>query len=798
MVKWLLDKSIVRKFIFYILSFFVVAGTAFIIIYGIQGYDSAIRQINKKVINIAELASTALATPLWNIDEPSIKGVINAIKLDEDIIAIHVLGSGDLVSSYQDERFKETFDQLKLKKGMLYQEIGICKKGRCGVTLEEDSDEGESNEQIGQVQMIASTERVDREITQSILMLLASVSFVGGMLSLIIWALARKIIQHPIKELIVSANALAEGHLNHEINVSRPDELGSLARDFAEMRDSIREKIKVIEEYSRDLEKKVDERTSQLRAKTNDILSILKNIPEGVLTVLEGNTVHHEYSAYLETILGTSDISGQDVVSLLFSQLGSDSRSGLGAALDSILGQNVMFFEANSHFLVREIEFLSKDGQTKVLDLSWAPITDDMDDVEKVLITLRDVTELRQLQETAKEHKRELEIIGQILHVSQEKFNEFIHSSRNFLEENKKLIEANYTQKNPEILSELFRNMHTIKGNARTYTFIHLTNLVHEAEEKYNRLRNLEEEAWNPDILLEDLNKVGLIIDEYDQINTGKLGRKGPGRRGDERFLMVEKVKVRSALDYLTGIEKLTAQQLKDHIIVARAFLTSIGSEPLEDILSGVLTSIADLARELEKPAPEIVIADHNLYIKNQIYGLIRNAFGHIFRNSLDHGIERSEERLQRGKSAQGHIFIEMTHDKSMLKIVYMDDGRGLNIGKIRQKAIKSQMIHDMDDLSDHEVAQMIFMSGLSTTEQVTEISGRGVGMDAVKKFFERENGNVEVELLSPEKYHDPGFYPFKIILSLPFQYAIEMPTLNMETMLEMAEALASERNTEN
>ena len=177
---------------------------------------------------------------------------------------------------------------------------------------------------------------------------------------------------------------------------------------------------------------------------------------------------------------------------------------------------------------------------------------------------------------------------------------------------------------------------------------------------------------------------------------------------------------------------------------------------------------------------PNIEITDNNIYLKNQIYGLIRNAFGHILRNSIDHGLESSEERLSKGKSPQGNIRVSLVFQNQALQITYKDDGRGLNIQKIRQKALENQLINETDYSEDNEIAQLIFRSGLSTAEQVTEISGRGVGMDAVKKFFEKEKGGVEVQLLTPDSTYEEGYCPFQIIFMLPKHYTAELPSLDL------------------
>ena len=106
------------------------------------------------------------------------------------------------------------------------------------------------------------------------------------------------------------------------------------------------------------LEHIVSERTSQLREKTNDIQNMLENMPQGILTIVRGGTVHPEYSKYLETIFGTTDIAGQPAMGMIFgsSTLGSDARSQVEATIDSVISEDRMNFDFNSHLLVSDID----------------------------------------------------------------------------------------------------------------------------------------------------------------------------------------------------------------------------------------------------------------------------------------------------------------------------------------------------------------------------------------------------------------------------------------------------------
>src|SRR5690606_33524417 len=145
-------------------------------------------------------------------------------------------------------------------------------------------------------------------------------------------------------------------------------------------------------------------------------------------------------------------------------------------------------------------------------------------------------------------------IIGQLLPVTQEKFSDFLDGTRRFLLENRQLI-SRTTAKDQEVIALLFRNMHTIKGNARTYGFIHLTNLVHEAEQSYDQLRKSADAVWEPAALLEALDQVEAMTEEYARINDNVLGRKGPGRRGSvEKFALVDREHLAASLALLSSL----------------------------------------------------------------------------------------------------------------------------------------------------------------------------------------------------------------------------------------------------
>ena len=165
---------------------------------------------------------------------------------------------------------------------------------------------------------------------------------------------------------------------------------------------------------------------------------------------------------------------------------------------------------------------------------------------------------------------------------------------------------------------------------------------------------------------------------------------------------------------------------------------------PLQSLVVRLKRLIHDLSKSLDK---EVVLVTEGMDTeldKNIIEKLIEPLL-HIIRNSLDHGIEDKTERLEKQKDAVGTITIKASTVGSYVQIEIEDDGEGLNISKIRDKAVANGLISNQEKLSDEEIYQLIFEPGFSTSEVVTDVSGRGVGMDVVRRSVQALRGSVEL-----------------------------------------------------
>ncbi len=519
----------------------------------------------------------------------------------------------------------------------------------------------------------------------------------------------------------------------------------------------------VIAEQNATLERRVAERTAQLAQKTSDINAMLHNMSLGVCTIVPGNRIHPEFSNHMKTIFEQDEFADTSIGDILFrrSTVGVDARDQVVVGLDAIIGEDAMMWDFNSHVLLREIEL--RDGDVhKILQLDWSPIVNAEDAVEKVLLIVQDVTHLRALEAESAQQKEELDIIAQILRISIGKFNDFIASAHKFVAENRRLLQET-GGRDLDVIAALFRNMHTIKGNARTYEFTLITNAAHAAEQEYDRLRKDDQAEWDAARMLAELDAVEAAIARYESINEDKLGRKG--RASD--LLTTRGVFIGN--EELEQLRKLTravlSHQAPEEADQLRSLVGNLGLIPLSRLVSGAADSVASLARELGKPTPEVVV-DGEAGFNNRFAESLKSALMHVMRNSLDHGIESVEQRRAAGKADAGSIRFACRTDGDAVELTIGDDGRGLALHKLYEKGLAAGRFAPDVAVNPGSVAELIFASGLSTAEQVTQVSGRGVGMDAVRAFLAEHGATIAIDLARSSQ--PLGFTPFRFVIRVP------------------------------
>jgi HPt (histidine-containing phosphotransfer) domain-containing protein len=509
------------------------------------------------------------------------------------------------------------------------------------------------------------------------------------------------------------------------------------------------------------LEEKVTERTRELVEKNQEVAVILNNIQQGVFTIDEQLAIQPQYSAHLEQLLGARDIRGKDCLDMLFTgaDLSGDALATTSAALQFSFGSPYVAARANTPHLVREFRRTDEDGNVRHFEVDWNLISDKEGIVYKVLVALRDVTLLRDLHEAMAKKTRELDMVGQILEVGLPAFERFCAASRELLQDCLRILGSG-----PELradrLADLFRNLHTVKGNARSAGATLLVDCVHHTEQLHVELRARPAAGASSAQLRPGIEQVASCLTEYEHMCRHKLGGATPqspapgeapvrSERLERLNVTLEAILRESATGAISAAQALRNAEHAWH---------AANAVTLAEVLSDITQTLPSLSRELEKPTPSVAYEGPKLLLTSSSCRMLRDVLTHALRNSLDHGIEKPDVRQARGKPAAGNIRLCAERAEDGIRLLWSDDGNGLRLDQLRARAGSPLA-------SDEEAANHIFVSGITTAAEATSISGRGVGMDAIRAFVQRAGGDVQVAFTAEAV---AGSRPFALVLLLP------------------------------
>ncbi len=361
------------------------------------------------------------------------------------------------------------------------------------------------------------------------------------------------------------------------------------------------------------------------------------------------------------------------------------------------------------------------------------------------------------------------------------------------------LTELETRPEDAELLGEIFRAVHTIKGTTGFLGFGRLERLAHAGETLLGYLRDgrliADEELVNGLLqlmdglrailqLIERNGNEGVRCDDEDSQLIAlmeELASRGsqpeaaapPLRRvtvpvsmpagANEKTLRID-VEVLNRMMNLVGELVLTRNQLLQSRVDAANFpelarrLDSVTADlretvmqarmqPVGHIFSKFPRMVRDLARSCGKEV-RIVFSGQETGLDKSLLEAVKDPLTHAVRNSIDHGIEEPAQRMLAGKAAEGTLWLSACHHNGSVVIELKDDGAGIAPSRVLAKAVERGLIsaEDAGRVSDRDALQFIFLPGFSTAETVTNVSGRGVGMDIVRSNIERVGGTVELE----------------------------------------------------
>jgi two-component system chemotaxis sensor kinase CheA len=268
-------------------------------------------------------------------------------------------------------------------------------------------------------------------------------------------------------------------------------------------------------------------------------------------------------------------------------------------------------------------------------------------------------------------------------------------------------------------------------------TFNQINNLFNEA---VNELHNLEGQYREK--VKELFDSLPEYLENIQEGRSVKDVRKEIGEQFGDLFTLFDGFET----NFKTNVGKFrsTSQNLGRITGELQEGVMRIRMVPISQIFSRFPRLVRDLSKSLDKKINLVIEGEETELDKSVIEDLL-DPIMHSVRNSVDHGIESKAERLAAGKNEEGRVLLKASNEGNMIIIEIADDGKGIDVEAVKAKAIEKGIINPNKVLSDVEAYNLIFEPGFSTAKQITSISGRGVGLDVVRRSIEKLNGTVTV-----------------------------------------------------
>ena len=434
------------------------------------------------------------------------------------------------------------------------------------------------------------------------------------------------------------------------------------------------------------LEKIVATRTGEVESRAHELRVVLDHVEEGLTTASLDGTVSSASSAAMDRFFGapTGDHKIWSLIGNVDPTAGEWIRLGWQALLDDLLPVELVLYQ-----LPKRV-----NAGGRVLEMAYRPVLRG----ERMTDVLVIATDITSRLEREKVHAEQRDILNVLDRMVGDRAGVL-----GFIEEAAQLVRLSVDETTSDV--DARRHLHTLKGTAALYGLTTFADVCHSIEtnvEQHGALtmadRALLSERW-----ADVMRKLGSL--------TGK-----------ERLDLVEVE--RAEIDALATAVSRGAPRAD-----LRRFLEDWTREPTRIRLGRVAEQARALATALDKPGLAVKVEANHLRLSAERWASFWSAFAHVVRNAVDHGIETPEERRLAGKPPEGSLVVRTRLDRSDFVIELEDDGRGVGWPLVRERA----MSRGLPCRTQEDLVEALFTDGLSTKDGVTAISGRGVGMGAVR-----------------------------------------------------------------
>ncbi len=507
----------------------------------------------------------------------------------------------------------------------------------------------------------------------------------------------------------------------------------SISKFLVAMSEIKQREIELLNEQQRILEEAHEKEKSlrqEIETKNESIKKLLDNADQGFLSFHEDFIVYQEHSSVCNEIFQTT-IAHRHFGNLMKDYLDARLHSLLTETLDSLFNQKNKV-RAKVYLKLLPTEFKAHD---KFIRVNYKLISFKPQKILMVILT--DITDKKALEKKNQEEKNNMKLVLSALNSKTEMLNAIDEANTLFSDDIHQIFESETSFE--DIIGEIFRIVHTMKGDFALRLMHNTAVNLHIIEDKLSGMLN-SRKGQPP---LDELKNLMLNINVEDILREDLAIIRG--FLGNDFFESDKRITISSERfeSLLTLIESKFSGEDKSFLVNTIQELTY---PSLNSILSGYNEYIQILALKLDKTISEFEVTGDTVFINRQLYSGFLKSMIHIFRNLVDHGIESPEERVEKGKEESGKIQCGIHKNSGDFVLKISDDGKGIDTDVI-VKIAESKGIYtpeQVKNLSKREIINTIFADSFSTKNKVSMLSGRGVGLSAMRKEVEAINGSIE------------------------------------------------------
>lgn len=494
----------------------------------------------------------------------------------------------------------------------------------------------------------------------------------------------------------------------------------ALVHMFNELK-TTKEKLNI---FSETLERTVLEKTESIR-------NLLDNAGQGFLTFGTDLAVDENYSLECRKIFNC-DIKGKNISQLIFPG-DEEQQQLLQSVISKVLTEDdIAKREAYLSLLPEETTINNRQ-----IHILYKIITiNSFDPTEAVMLILTDITENKKLHAQMEEDRHMFEMTVNVI-TNFSDFIDCVQDYENFCTSRvSEIVNTSYSIE--DIIVKLYRAIHTFKGNFSQFGLRNISASLHEFETDLSSMMDNKN-----NVSLEDLEKFLSKYKMADWINDDLCILKDI--LGDSFFKNTERVEVdkQELLDIETKMMALMSP-IDYNLLIPK--VRKLRYKPFKELLSAYTSYLVNLSDRFCKQINPLVIEGGEFYVDPKKYSPLVKSLGHIFRDIMEYGIECWDERKKAGKSEYGTIKCIANIAQDKLNLTITDDGSGLDVELIKKTAVEKGFYTEAEikNKNEAELISLIFYDGFSTNCRVSDLSGRGIGLSAVKDEVDKLGGSIE------------------------------------------------------